>query len=32
MDIAELNYDPDTEVATETDLPIEVEEDNKENT
>ena len=32
MDIAELNYDPDTEVTTETDLPVEVEEDNKENT
>jgi hypothetical protein len=32
MDIAELNYDPDTEVTTETDLPTEVEEDNKENT
>ena len=31
MDIAELNYDPDTEVKTETDLPTEVE-DNKENT
>ena len=30
MDIAELNYDPNAEVATETDLPIEVEEDNKE--
>lgn len=32
MDIAELNYDPDTEVATETDLSDEAEEDNKENT
>lgn len=32
MDIAELNYDPNTEVATETDLPDEAEEDNKENT
>ncbi len=32
MDIAELNYDPDTEVATETDLSNEAEEDNKENT
>ena len=32
MDIAELNYDPITEVATETDLPDEAEEDNKENT
>jgi hypothetical protein len=32
MDIAELNYDPNTEVTTETDLPVEVEEDNKENT
>ena len=31
MDIAELNYDPITEVTTETDLPTEVE-DNKENT
>jgi len=31
MDIAELKYDPVTEVATETDLPTEVE-DNKENT
>ena len=31
MDIAELNYDPNTEVKTETDLPTEVE-DNKENT
>jgi len=31
MDIAELNYDPDTEVATETDLSDEAEEDNKEN-
>jgi len=31
MDIAELNYDPITEVTTETDLPNEVE-DNKENT
>lgn len=32
MDIAELNYDPITEVATETDLSDEAEEDNKENT
>ena len=33
MDIAELNYDPDTEVATETnDLSDGAEEDNKENT
>ena len=32
MDIAELNYDPITEVATETDLSAEAEEDNKENT
>ena len=33
MDIAELNYDPDTEVTTETnDLSDEAEEDNKENT
>lgn len=32
MDIAELNYDPNTEVATETDLSDEAEEDNKENT
>ena len=32
MDIAELNYDPITEVATETDLSYEAEEDNKENT
>ena len=33
MDIAELNYDPDTEVSTETsDLSDEAEEDNKENT
>jgi hypothetical protein len=32
MDIAELNYDPNTEVETETDLPDEAEEDNKENT
>jgi hypothetical protein len=33
MDIAELNYDPDTEVATETnDLSDEAEEDNKETT
>ena len=32
MDIAELNYDPNTEVTTETDLPDEAEEDNKENT
>lgn len=32
MDIAELNYDPITEVATETDLSGEAEEDNKENT
>jgi hypothetical protein len=32
MDIAELNYDPNAEVATETDLPDEAEEDNKENT
>lgn len=33
MDIAELNYDPDTEVATETnDLSDGTEEDNKENT
>jgi len=32
MDIAELNYDPDTEVTTETDLPVEVEEGNKETT
>ena len=32
MDIAELNYDPDTEVSTETsDLSDEAEEDNKEN-
>ena len=32
MNIAELNYDPITEVATETDLSDEAEEDNKENT
>jgi hypothetical protein len=32
MDIAELNYDPNTEVTTETDLSDEAEEDNKENT
>lgn len=32
MDIAELNYDPNAEVATETDLSDEAEEDNKENT
>ena len=32
MDIAELNYDPITEVANETDLSDEAEEDNKENT
>jgi hypothetical protein len=32
MDIAELNYDPITEVTTETDLSDEAEEDNKENT
>ncbi len=32
MDIAELNYDPITVVATETDLSDEAEEDNKENT
>jgi len=32
MDIAELNYDPITEVSTETDLSDEAEEDNKENT
>ena len=32
MDIAELNYDPNTEVSTETDLSGEAEEDNKENT
>ena len=32
MDIAELNYDPVTVVATETDLSDEAEEDNKENT
>jgi len=32
MDIAELNYDPITEVSTETDLPVEVEEENKETT
>ena len=32
MDIAELNYDPVTEVSTETDLSDEAEEDNKENT
>jgi len=32
MDIAELNYDPMTVVATETDLSDEAEEDNKENT
>jgi hypothetical protein len=31
MDIAELNYDPNTEVTTETDLSDEAEED-KENT
>ena len=33
MDIAELNYDPNTEVSTETsDLSDEAEENNKENT